>query len=65
MAIAVMAVSFTLVSLFSTDLVPRPIRDAVVDRYLLKVIPCIFAWFVIQGQLLFGRKPFWERAMEE
>jgi len=41
-------------SLSATDAFPAYWREAVVEPYLLKVVPCILAWLWLQGELLFG-----------
>jgi hypothetical protein len=56
--ITLLAAAFVLISLSSTDLVPRQVRDTLVDPYLLKVLPCLFIWLMLQWQLLFGKKIF-------
>lgn len=43
------------ISLSSTDLLPRSWRDGFVDPWLIKALPAIAAWFILQGSLLFGR----------
>jgi hypothetical protein len=47
-------VAFVIVftSLGSTDLVPRHFRDTISTPLVIKVIPCIIAWFVMQWELL-------------
>jgi hypothetical protein len=63
--IGLMAVSFILISLLTTDLVGRHWRDTIVAPYLLKALPVIFTWFLIQGQLLFANKCFQETAVDD
>ena len=63
--IGLMALSFILISLSTTDLVGRHLRDTIVAPYMLKALPAIFMWFLIQGQLLFATKRFQETAANE
>ena len=39
-------------SFSSTDIFPAVIRDGIVQPYLLKAVPCIVIWIVIERQLL-------------
>lgn len=48
-------IAFIFTSLSPTDLFPRFIRVEWVEPYVLKAVPCIFIWLVIQWQLLSGR----------
>lgn len=47
--------AFVFTSLSPTDIFPRPLRLEWVEPYVLKAVPCIFIWFVIQWQLLSGK----------
>jgi hypothetical protein len=48
----VMALVLVFTSLGSTDLVPRYWRDTIGNPFVVKVVPCILAWVVIQVELL-------------
>lgn len=47
--------AFVFTSLSPTDIFPRPLRLEWVEPYVLKAVPCIFIWFVIQWQMLSGK----------
>lgn len=49
----VMALALVFTSLASTDLMPRHWRDTIGNPFVIKAVPCILAWFVIQTELLF------------
>lgn len=44
--------TFALVSLTPTDLCPRPLREQIVQPYVLKAVPCIALWAVITFNLI-------------
>lgn len=48
----VMALVLVCTSLGSTDLVPRYWRDTIGNPFVVKTVPCILAWVVIQVELL-------------
>ncbi len=54
LALVVLAFIFTCLS--PTDLFPRSLRNDFVTPYVLKAVPCIFIWCVMQWQLLRIRK---------
>ena len=47
-----MAFVLVFTSLSSTDLVPRHWRDTITNPLVLKTVPCIVAWLVMQTELL-------------
>jgi hypothetical protein len=47
-----MALVLVVTSLASTDLVPRHWRDTITTPLVLKTVPCILAWLVMQFDLL-------------
>jgi cell division protein FtsW (lipid II flippase) len=51
--LAIIAFVFTCLS--PTDLFPRFLRTAFVEPYVLKAVPCIFIWMMIEYQLLSGK----------
>ncbi|MCS6929016.1 MAG: DUF2029 domain-containing protein [Saprospiraceae bacterium] len=49
--------AFVLSSLSPSDLFPAHLRTNVVQPYVLKVVPCIFIWLTITGQLCIPFRP--------
>ena len=49
---SLMAFVLVFTSLASTDLVPRHWRDTITNPLVLKALPCILAWIVMQVALL-------------
>jgi hypothetical protein len=58
-ALAVLA--FVLTSLSPTDLFPKPVRDQLVNPYVLKAVPCIFIWLVLIYEMVFKRYAKYEQ----
>ena len=46
--------AFLFTCLSPTDLFPRILRTSLVEPYVLKAVPCIFIWMMIQYQLIKG-----------
>lgn len=51
---ALVLFAFIFTCLSPTDLFPRFLRLSMVEPYVLKAVPCIFIWFMIQYQLIKG-----------
>ncbi len=47
--------AFVFTCLSPTDLMPRFIRHDFIEPYVLKAVPCIFIWIIIQWQLWSGK----------
>ncbi len=51
----VMAFVLLFASLASTDIVPRFWRETITTPLVVKAVPCILAWFVMEAELLLAR----------
>ena len=51
---ALVLFAFLFTCLSPTDLFPRILRTSLVEPYVLKAVPCIFIWMMIQYQLIKG-----------
>ncbi|MFN0015037.1 MAG: glycosyltransferase family 87 protein [Saprospiraceae bacterium] len=49
--------AFTLASVSPTDIFPRVLREAYVQPYVLKAVPCIAIWAILTAKLLLPKKP--------
>jgi hypothetical protein len=55
--LALLAATFLLSMLASTDVVPRSLRREFLEPYVVKALPCIAVWLRIQMELLFDHSP--------
>lgn len=54
--LALLAATFLLTMLASTDLVPRSLRHEFLEPYVIKALPCIAVWLKIGTEPLFARR---------
>lgn len=50
--VVLLSLAVLLTILSSTDLFPRPLKDTIINPYVLKVVPCILIWFKVLFELL-------------
>ena len=50
--LAILVLTFIFTILSSTDIFPAIVRKKAVEPYVLKAVPCIVAWFVMQWEML-------------
>ncbi|MDP9115658.1 MAG: DUF2029 domain-containing protein [Acidobacteriota bacterium] len=55
--LALLAATFLLTMLSSTDLVPRTVRHQFFELYVVKLLPCLAVWLKIGTEPLFARNP--------
>jgi len=55
--LALLAATFLLSMLASTDLIPRSLRTEFLEPYVIKALPCIAVWLKIGTEPLFARNP--------
>ena len=55
--LALLAATFLLTMLASTDLIPRSLRHDFLEPYVVKALPCIAVWLKIGTEPLFARSP--------
>lgn len=57
LTVALMVLTFAIVSLGASSAVPNAIRHGVVMHFRLKTVPCVLVWLVMQAELLGWRRP--------